>query len=797
NDGALFATKNAKSAYYAANDSVYTAGDSSLVRLICDASGTTPAWRFATDFEKDVAALCADLPEDTAVVGMINTGFVYVKEKGDWRRGTDLDMLLDFSCVDGVKNYTTYTADATDTTWYICVLDGGKLDGYTIPTSWRLAKESEADTAQFDIPETAADSIKQGHINKGRFFVYEKDEWRRGTENDYLLGKACLADMEDKVYYIDEQYYTCTKERKLQFDGVVVNNTWRDSKAEEADTFGWSAPTSGPDSVRTGNIDKTRYYVYEDGWRFGTYLDMDLGPCTSQQIDKVVKSSDDVWYKCVNGGSTLVGGKPVAREWRKATDFEVDTDSLSVTARVGTYSEGPVNKNLHYVKDSAGWRPATDLENSGLDACTKTQKDSVKSTRAGEWYKCTNDLGTTIDGFVVNYTWRKATNIERDTVGWGRNDAAEGDVKPGEINGNMVYVFETKNGIGAWRHGTSLDASLGLSCIQSRKDTLLEFSSLEWYKCVGDTNVSYEESNWTSVWRRATDLEIDMSYWNENKKENGTLLKGSFTGRIMVWDDGTLREANDVEIGWNKGCVKARYGRVDTLSSGLGHTCSDTGWSKKGTFKDDRDGKIYKGVKIGTQVWMAENLNYDYKVSIDDERVSFGHFCYDDLSSNCDKYGRLYLWSTAMDSAGTWAYGLVGRGIPNGCGYGSTCTLDHPVKGVCPHGWHLPNLADWATLYDYAGGIMKAGYTLQSTEGWTYNRGWDLYGFSVLGGGYGYADGTYSSEGTGTHFWTSVEVDSTEARIIYFANSARLNESIIRENRAAYVRCIKNNANDN
>ena len=972
--GKLFATKNTYSSYYAANDSAYNEGDSSLVRLICDASGETPAWRFATDIEKDTAALSTEAGEGAAAYGKINTGRVYVKE-GDWRRGTQLDIDLEASCVANIKKYTTFSAMSTDTTWYICVDDGNKLDGYTVPTSWRKATNAEADTAQFGVPETAKDSIKVGHINKGHYFVYENDIWRRGTENDRLLEKACLAKMVGNVYRIKNQFYTCTDEKKIQpdgfevvttwrvstadeadnyftenpeqdgavkqgdmdkariyvfengewrrgtaldltlgegcvaankgtvfkttgnkyytcteekqtVDGVLVNNTWRESTADEADNyfaangtagqvrrgdmdssrvyvyengwrrgtaldwilgegclaakmghilkttdnryytctnetvlengatvnstwrastadeadkFGWTAPTGTGDSVKTGNIDTTRYYVYEGEWRFGTYLDDDalLGPCTNEKVNNVVKSSEDEWYKCVNGGSTLVGGKPVAREWRKATNVEVDTYLLSPTARVGYYSAGPVNTNLYYVKDYTGWRPATDLEKSGLKSCVNIANNNVRQNNAGDWYKCTNEVGTTIDGFVANYTWRKATNIEKDTLGWGTTSYTQGAYRTGRINENLVYVFETQNGVRAWRHGTSLDATLKLACIPSRKNTLKEFSSLEWYKCVGDTNVSYEESKWTSVWRKATDLEIDSNYWNKYKTEDGTLLKGPFTGRIMLWDNGSLREPTAVELGWNKGCVKAKYGTVDTLSSGLGHTCSDTGWSLKGTFKDERDDIIYKGVKIGTQVWMAENLKYDYKYHdrVTDTWPSVGHYCYNDLSSNCNKYGRLYLWSTAMDSIGIWSYGLVGAAITNGCGYGNTCSVSRPLRGVCPHGWHLPSNAEFATLYEYVGGVMNAGTPLRSTQGWEAGSwpGKDTYGFSALGGGYRTSSGTYTGELQQTYFWSSVEVTWDKVRALYFNNSYRVWDDIAWKNTAHYVRCIKDN----
>jgi len=133
---------------------------------------------------------------------------------------------------------------------------------------------------------------------------------------------------------------------------------------------------------------------------------------------------------------------------------------------------------------------------------------------------------------------------------------------------------------------------------------------------------------------------------------------------------------------------------------------------------DSRDGKKYKTVKIGEQVWMAENLNYDAE----------GSKCYDNKPANCKKYGRLYDWNTALK--------------------------------VCPSGWHLPNKEEWNVL-GKAVGDGKVG-KLKSKSGWNdykgkSGNGTDNYGFSALPGGYGNWDGHFRNAGSDGYWWGEIE----------------------------------------
>jgi uncharacterized protein (TIGR02145 family) len=145
-----------------------------------------------------------------------------------------------------------------------------------------------------------------------------------------------------------------------------------------------------------------------------------------------------------------------------------------------------------------------------------------------------------------------------------------------------------------------------------------------------------------------------------------------------------------------------------------------------GTFKDDRDSKSYKWVKIGELVWMAENLNYRGK-----EPDTLGR-CYDNDPANCTKYGRLYDWATA--------------------------------KVACPKDWHLPKWGnEWQELVDIAGGARTAGTKLKAGDGkgWNtsngYKAGTDDYGFSALPGGYSYSvGGGYDLKSRG-YWWSAAE----------------------------------------
>lgn len=155
---------------------------------------------------------------------------------------------------------------------------------------------------------------------------------------------------------------------------------------------------------------------------------------------------------------------------------------------------------------------------------------------------------------------------------------------------------------------------------------------------------------------------------------------------------------------------------VDDKIGGLAHS-----------FTDSRDGKSYRTVTIGTQTWMAENLNYAYN------HATAKSFCYDDLPENCRNYGRLYNRAAAIDSAA-----ILGS---------------NERQGVCPNGWRLPSVEDWEELAAYIG-RSGAGIKLKSKTGWNNGgNGTDEYDFSVVPAGFR-EKRKYKGDGFVATFWT-------------------------------------------
>ena len=166
---------------------------------------------------------------------------------------------------------------------------------------------------------------------------------------------------------------------------------------------------------------------------------------------------------------------------------------------------------------------------------------------------------------------------------------------------------------------------------------------------------------------------------------------------------------------------------------------------------DSRDGQVYPTVQIGNQCWLQKNINYQTGNS----------WCYANNSSNCDTYGRLYDWHTAL--------------------------------GVCPSGWHLPGDEEWTALTTFLGGEFLAGEKMKSASGWYYyGNGTNSSGFTALPGGNCYRNDLFNGRLSRAYFWSATEVSSTNAwnRHLY-SNKEDVSRDIYDKTHGFSVRCLK------
>ena len=164
----------------------------------------------------------------------------------------------------------------------------------------------------------------------------------------------------------------------------------------------------------------------------------------------------------------------------------------------------------------------------------------------------------------------------------------------------------------------------------------------------------------------------------------------------------------------------------------------------------DSDGNTYTTTVIGSECWMAENLNVGDRINGGNDLSNDGNiekYCYDDLETNCNSYGGLYQWDEMM-------------------GYNAT----EGAQGICPAGWHIPSDADWAALKSSigvpAGGELKSTGTVGAGGSWyAPNTGaGNSSGFTSLPGGLADNSGaSFYLLGYDGYFWSSTEIDANYA----------------------------------
>jgi len=207
------------------------------------------------------------------------------------------------------------------------------------------------------------------------------------------------------------------------------------------------------------------------------------------------------------------------------------------------------------------------------------------------------------------------------------------------------------------------------------------------------------------------------------------------------------------------------------------HYCSNGKIIAKDEFIDSRDGQKYRYVTIGSQIWMADNLNYDAEGS----RCLYGSR--NDLG-DCEtygKYGKFYDWAMAMNI--NKQYDTV------------SYKANENHQGICPDGWHLPSYDEMEILRNY---INYGTGDLKARKGWPKRNtgksgnGTDDYGFSALPTGYfNYDLASFSAINYGK-WWTSSESNKYDGDAFDMSNHTNsVDRGVSHKNDFLSVRCMK------
>ncbi len=167
-----------------------------------------------------------------------------------------------------------------------------------------------------------------------------------------------------------------------------------------------------------------------------------------------------------------------------------------------------------------------------------------------------------------------------------------------------------------------------------------------------------------------------------------------------------------------------------------------------GIFVDSRDAEVYKTVKIGTQVWLAENFRYKCEDS----------FVYDGIPAYAEKYGRLYTWNSAMKCA--------------------------------PEGWHLPTREEWSKLKTYVDDCCNSDVST-SLKSKRWDDGTDEFGFGALPAGSRCSFDCFSDFSRRAFYWAATEYSEEHAYFRTLCSDEFFNEGWFSKKYACSVRLIK------
>ena len=218
-----------------------------------------------------------------------------------------------------------------------------------------------------------------------------------------------------------------------------------------------------------------------------------------------------------------------------------------------------------------------------------------------------------------------------------------------------------------------------------------------------------------------------------------------------------------------------------TVANGVISLTPTSTWTCGSNIVDSRDSKIYTTILIGTQCWMAQNMNVGTRTNGANTQgtdcpsaVAIEKYCYSDSEANCTTYGGFYQWDQTM------------------CG-----STTEGAQGICPTGWHIPTDAEQYTLENY---LKDSGQTCNSgrvnaydcaTAGTKLKSG-GTSNFNGLLAGYRFTDGSFYYLSSYSYFWSSLQSGTSAWNRYLDSGKTTVGRNLDSKAFGFSVRCLKN-----
>lgn len=428
---------------------------------------------------------------------------------------------------------------------------------------------------------------------------------------------------------------------------------------------------------------------------------------------------------------------------------------------------------------SYGW--SNDYLCFKLDEHAKAWHYKVKLTKTREYlkqvYETKYDFGTCS---AENYAEIKTPNYQKndssaqlhfcDSTRWeivGRYNCTKLDniildTLPGKP-GDMVQGFYCKDksykytDFDGWQTATELEVGLGEVCY-SKTAGVFKSSGRKCYSC--DAN----------RWQEEKLPKYDCDEILHECEEDGKIFKGYFNqDSSYVCDGSKARRLNDREKIFNSACVSTSEKKsfevgLSTFNCEKGEWSLSSGDSAANALLDERDGRVYRTVGLGTQRWMAQDLNYS------------------DTVSSAELAGNIYRVYQQYDKDTITFYSAAAK-----------------ASDICPAGYHVPTQEEWITLFQFADKYRLARSAIISLSSKKHNDIpnyadiSDEFGFSLYAYGFVNAQGTYSQDLLEVYQWAA---DSTDGQnVMLYADRHTEGPKFITSSIAAHrvaIRCVEN-----